>query len=125
MRTIHSKPIPTEYEEQRAVCRYLDFLGLKYVHITNEGLRSQRTGYMLKQIGLQKGFPDLFILLPRGRYHGLAIEMKSLKGRPTADQLVWIKELNRLGYRAEICKGFGEAKDCIDRYIRSGTNDKG
>lgn len=110
-------PIPTEYEEQRLVCRYLDFRKLTYIHITNEGLRSQRTGYLLKQIGMKKGFPDLFIFCPRANYHGLAIEMKSQKGRATPEQKEWIARLNNLGYRAEICKGFNEAKACIDRYL--------
>lgn len=111
-------PIPTEYEEQKAVCQYLDYLGLKYVHIVNEGLRSERTGYMLKRIGMQKGFPDLFILCPKGRYHGLAIEMKSLKGRATKEQVEWIDILNGLGYFAVVCKGYGSAKTVIDWYVK-------
>lgn len=118
--TTRSKPIPSEYEEQRVVCRYLDFLGLKYVHIVNEGLRSERTGYMLKQIGMQRGFPDLFILKACGNYHGLAIEMKSQNGRATKEQKQWIATLNALGYYAKVCKGYDEARKTIEEYLKQG-----
>lgn len=108
---------PSEYDEQKIVCRYLDFLGLDYVHIPNEGVRSERTGARLKKIGLQRGFPDLFIIKPCGNYHGLFIEMKSLKGSATKEQREWIVKLNSLGYCAKICKGFDAARKVIDDYV--------
>lgn len=118
MMTTSRSNVPSEYDEQRVVCRYLDFLGLKYVHIVNEGLRSVQTGARLKKIGMQRGFPDLQILKPSGKYHGLFIEMKSLKGRPTSEQKQWIVELNSLGYYATVCRGFDEAKQVINDYLK-------
>ena len=117
-KTSRSKPIPSEYDEQVLVCRYLDFLCIEYVHIPNEGIRSERTGARLKKIGLKKGFPDLFIIRPCGKYHGLFIEMKSIRGTATLEQKEWIIKLNSLGYKAVICRGFEAAKETIDKYIK-------
>lgn len=118
MTTSRSKPIPSEYDEQVLVCRYLDFLGLDYCHIANEGLRSERTGARLKKIGLKRGFPDLAIFKACGKYHGLFIEMKSLRGTATKEQREWIVKLNTDGYYAKICRGFDEARKVIDSYIK-------
>ena len=86
--------------------------------IPNEGIRSERTGARLKKIGLKKGFPDLFIIRPCGKYHGLFIEMKSIRGTATLEQKEWIIKLNSLGYKAVICRGFEAAKETIDKYIK-------
>ena len=72
---------------------------------------------MAKRTGYVKGFPDLQITEARHQYHGLFIELKTTKGRPTAYQKDWIKALNERGYRAVICKGFDECKKEIDWYL--------
>lgn len=76
-----------------------------------------------------RGFPDIFVFEPRGKYHGLALELKA------ADVSVWLKDgslttdshvqeqsavLERLierGYQAHFVSGFGEARTAIDRYF--------
>lgn len=107
----------SEYEEQAAVCQYLNLRQLPFVHIANEGKRSQATGARLKAIGMQKGFPDLFIIVPNAEYHGLFIEMKTLKGRLTPEQRQWLELLNERGYKAVCCHGFWEARRTIDEYM--------
>ncbi len=69
-----------------------------------------RTGY-------RKGQPDLFIYEPKGIYHGLAIEIKTIKGRATKEQEQWITDLQNRGWRAEICKGLPAILDLIDTYM--------
>ena len=82
-------------------------------HIT---VRSQKSGY-------KKGFPDLFIYeiarIDNTIYAGLAIELKTKTGRPTVEQIEWIKQLQKRGYMASICKGIDEALELIDNYIKN------
>mgnify|MGYP003664685608 CR=1 FL=1 len=54
----------------------------------------------------------------RHNYHGLFIELKTTKGRPTTYQKDWIEALSERGYRAVICKGFDECKKEIDWYLK-------
>ena len=117
--------IPTEEEEQQALFRWLAFAGnqkpelLLMIHIPNEGKRSQAAGARLKSVGLRKGVPDLFLPVPKGKFHGLWIEMKRLKGSKTSkEQKEWIDALNGQGYFAAVCFGWVEAKETIERYMK-------
>lgn len=83
--------------------------------------------------GYKKGFPDVSILKPSGKYHGLFIEMKKAnkkivskktgkliqasKGVVSPEQKDWINKLNDQGYLAVVCYGFDEAKEVIERYL--------
>jgi len=110
----------TEYELQKAICKYLDLKGVLYCGSMGGQYQahfSQRI--KAKKSGYKKGFPDLFIYEPVGEFHGLAIELKVGKNRATKDQLKWQKELNDRGYRAEVCNGLDEAIDVIDNYLNN------
>ena len=107
----------SEDEEQIAVCQWLTFLGVDFIHVPNEGKRSLATARKLKAMGMKKGFPDLFIFAVRGKYHGLAIEMKVEGGRPTREQRDWLNRLHRQGYAAGVCYGADEAIKAISRYL--------
>lgn len=108
---------PSEEEEQILVIRYCDLKKIPIAHIPNEGKRSIVNGARLKRSGLRKGFPDLTIPVPKGTYHGLYIEMKSAKGRATPEQKEWITLLRNNGYVAEVCHGWREAVEIIDKYM--------
>jgi len=110
----------TEYELQKAICKYLDLKGILYCASMGGQYQphfSQRI--KAKKSGYKKGFPDLFIYEPVGEFNGLAIELKVGKNRATKDQLKWQKELNDRGYRAEVCNGLDEAIDVIDNYLNN------
>lgn len=89
--------------------RYCASLGGIYTG-PRQAAKAKRTGY-------SRGFPDLQITEARGGFFGLFIEIKTNKGRATEVQKEWIKDLNKRGYYAKICKGFDEIVDCIDRYM--------
>jgi hypothetical protein len=63
--------------------------------------------------------------LPRGRYHGLFIELKTVKrlSRPTVEQVLMGKVLRKNGYCVKFCRGYGNAirtalyYDGLPRYI--------
>ena len=86
------------------------------------GIRTSMTqAVMAKRTGYVKGFPDLFIYESRTvdgiTYHGLALEIKTIKGRATKEQKEWIEALNERGYKAEIVKGLPDILNCIDSYL--------
>jgi hypothetical protein len=78
---------------------------------------AMHTAKKMKEAGYSKGIPDLLIFEPRGMYIGLAIEVKTEKGRPSPHQKEWIKDLNTRGWRAEICKGYDDCAAVIHEYF--------
>ena len=71
----------------------------------------------LKQQGLKKGVPDLFLACAKGKWHGLFIEMKVAGAEPDADQELWLGRLMCEGYRVAVCHSFEEAKDTLLEYV--------
>lgn len=73
----------------------------------------------LKELGcLRPGFPDISLPIPKGRYHGLYIELKRKSGgRVGKDQQWWLDRLNGQGYLAVVARGTDEAIEIILRYL--------
>ena len=109
---------PNEEQEQAAVVDWCDLHGIPVVHIPNEGKRSAWAGAALKRAGMQPGFPDLFIPLARKGYHGLFVEMKVGKNKPTEKQKEWIKRLSKEGYAACVRYGADAAISTIQAYVK-------
>jgi hypothetical protein len=96
-----------------------------FFHIPNGMFRHKSTAAKLKRLGVKPGIPDICLPVPRGKYHGLYIELKRRKGgHVTPEQLEWIDALNRQGYRAVVCKGWHEASETIMTYLNI-DKDKG
>lgn len=118
-------PTPTESVEQQRLMRWVEFVSkrqhpeLKLLyHIPNEGKRSLATGGKLRAEGLKSGVPDLCLPVPRGKYHGLYIELKRIKGgRVSDEQRQWISDLQAVGHRAVVCKGWKAAQAEIEWYL--------
>ena len=116
---------PLEHDEQAALIDWTILMSrnwpeLKlFYHIPNEGKRSPAAAGRLKQEGMKRGVPDNCLPVPRGKYHGLYIELKRVKGgKPTPEQKQWVENLTGQGYLALICKGWEEAAKVIERYLR-------
>lgn len=112
----------SEAAEQIAVVQWCDLMHIPVIHIPNEGKRSPACANMLKSMGLRKGFPDLLVLRSRGRYHGLAIEMKYDKGTLSPDQREWLTILKSEGYACVACWGADDAIRIIERYNKGRTS---
>jgi len=96
----------------------VQYPGLKLMFaIPNGGARDAVTGAMLKREGVKPGVPDIFLACPVGEYHGLFIEMKTAKGRPSPEQREWLSRLRSRGYAAVICHGLDEAIDTATAYV--------
>lgn len=85
--------------------------------IPNGGQRNRATAGKLKAEGVKPGVSDLFLPVPRGRFHGLWIEMKYGMNKPTAEQLAWMDAMRRFGYRCEVCWSADEAWTVIEEYL--------
>lgn len=93
--------------------------------IPNGGHRSKRAAAKVKAEGAKPGVPDYFLPVPRAGKHGLFIELKTAKGRPSAEQLAWLAALRAQGYEAVICRGWREAFDTLMDYLAGdGPNDE-
>ena len=108
-----------EYQLQKAVCKYLDLQNVLYcgsmggqyqVHMSQR-IKAKKSGY-------KKGFPDLFLYEPRGKYHGLAIELKVGYNKPTVEQLTWLNKLTERGYLAMSSNGLKNTIEIIDKYLQ-------
>ncbi len=87
--------------------------------IPNERKTSIQNGAHLKRMGLMPGASDIFVAIPTENYHGLFIEMKYGKNKPTANQLKFQENMRDRGYKTAICYGFDEAKKEIETYLKS------
>lgn len=104
--------------EQAKVIQYCKLRKIKIFAIPNGGKRNYKEAYFLKKSGVSAGVPDLFVAYPNRKYHGLFIEMKYGKNKPTENQKKWIDYLNNAGYLACVCYGANEAIKLIDNYMK-------
>ena len=112
-----------EHQDQKALMRWVAWnlksypeLALLYA-IPNGGQRNRIVAAKLKAEGVKAGVPDLNLAVARGGYHGLYIELKAEKGKPSDNQKVWIAALRTLKYRVEVCHGWDKAKEVILNYL--------
>jgi hypothetical protein len=113
-----------EHAEQVAVmqwsslaCGAMPELRLLFA-IPNGGARDAVTGKRLKDEGVKRGLPDLFLPVARCGYHGLFIEMKSINGKLSIPQHAWKFALSKEGYRTELCRSAAEAIAVLTAYVK-------
>lgn len=102
----------TEYQIHAAVVQYLRLQGLTFVHPANESRGTIGWRAKLKRMGLSPGCPDILIFTPPPRmpgFVGMAMELKSLRGRLSTAQVWWINELDRLGWYAVVARGLDQS----------------
>ena len=114
----------TEHEEQVAFFEWLRIAssvheGLKWAFaIPNGGARHIVAAMKLKAEGVKPGVPDIFIPVPKGKYHGLFIEMKrKSNSKLSEEQAAYLGNLTILGYFCHVAHGWDEAKIITEKYI--------
>lgn len=97
---------------------------LKWLHHSpNGGYRDKREAGKLVAMGTKRGFPDLFLPIPRGSWSGLFIEMKIIghknkkDGGATDEQLNWLPFLRSQNFGAIICFGWLEGRKVLIDYL--------
>ena len=110
----------SEAEEQATLFRWAAYVPeLKYMFaVPNGGSRHPAEAANLKRQGVKAGVPDVCVPLPKGKYHGMYIEMKVGKNKATDKQLDWLRYLESVGYATAVCYGFKEAKAAIISYLK-------
>lgn len=112
-----------EAQEQAVViswCKMQEnkYPALKNIYaIPNGGYRNKIEAKNLKLQGVKSGVPDLHLAYPNSFYHGLYIEMKWGKNKPTQNQEAWINGLSVAGYKCEVCWSSKEAIAVIKDYL--------
>ncbi len=127
-------PSQIEYEDQCALFRWRDEMvkQIPELALLNASLNGVRLtiGQAVKgrKMGMMRGFPDIFLPIPRNGMHGLFIELKikpyikpdGKTARPvvSAEQYWWQEQLTVQGYCAVFCYGFEAAKGQILYYLQ-------
>jgi len=91
---------------------------LEYMHhVPNGGKRDAATAIALKRQGVKAGVPDIHLPAPKGKYHGLYIELKAGKNTTTGNQQRWLEYLRQQGYFTAVCYGWKIAAELIETYL--------
>jgi hypothetical protein len=85
--------------------------------IPNGGARSAATGAMLKREGVKRGTFDVMLIVPKGCYHGMWIEMKAGNNKLTAEQETFKAHLVDNGYWAAVAYSWTDAAKFIEYYL--------
>ena len=113
----------SEHDEQAALFTWAAYQSNIYPELTllhaipNGGKRHIGTAVKMKAEGVRAGVPDVFLPVARGGYHGLYIEMKDGKKRPSEVQMWWLAMLENEGYRAEVAYSCDDAQAVILDYL--------
>lgn len=110
-----------EYNLQCSCVRYFD---LQYPKISkllfavpNDRKQSVIQGARYKASGLRSGVSDLILLIPKGKYHALCIELKSEKGKLSDNQKEWLILAEMQGNYCIVCYSFDEFVLQINSYL--------
>ena len=113
-----------EAKSQRALVKWWAFACKSFgvpehllVSFPNGGKRGIREAVLIKKEGCRRGAPDLILLVPRGSYHGMAIEMKAQGGKLSPDQFIFMRDLYLQGYWPVVSYGTEFAIDEITKYL--------
>lgn len=85
--------------------------------IPNGGKRNKFEAFRLKKQGVMSGVPDLCISEPLGAYHGLYVELKVEKRKPTQNQEEVMSKLAARGYKTEVCREFEQFQTIVNGYL--------
>ena len=96
---------------------------LPFIHIANERSTSPQSGALLKRMGVYKGVSDIFIPRANKTCHGLFIELKVGKNKPSVEQFNFIHRMNEEGYGGFVAYSSDEAIKIIQEFY--GLNNYG
>jgi len=115
----------TEHDEQVAVIQWWAYACKGYrlpefalFAVPNAGAGASRgQAGKMKAEGARPGIPDLLMPVARGRYRGLAIEMKAGRGRLSGQQVAVLAWFRSQGWDSWTCYSTDAAIVEIKRYL--------
>jgi hypothetical protein len=108
---------PKEEVDHMAVARYLNTLGLFWLHVPNGGRRGKAEAGKLKAMGTLAGASDFIVfdappLLPCAK--GVALELKRTKGgKVSEEQAAFLVKMEARGWVTCVAHGANEALDFL------------
>lgn len=114
-----------EEQLQRALLKWLavahpDLADFTF-HPANGGGRRKAEAAILVGLGVKRGVPDLICVAARGRFSGLALELKTGRAKPTRAQADWLGRFARNRWFAAWANTRETAEAAFDRYARGGA----
>lgn len=112
-----------EHQHQVALFQWADVSQQRYPELAelfavpNGGLRNAVVGAKLKAEGVKRGIPDIFLDVPRGKYHGFRAELKIDGGELSDEQESRLMILQARGYHADVYYGWESVRDALCRYL--------
>ena len=86
--------------------------------IPNGGKRNPKEAARLKAEGVVSGIPDLFLSVPKGKYHGMFMELKNGKSNNlTENQKRMMYKLQMFGYKTVIIRSLEDFEKNIEEYL--------
>lgn len=89
----------------------------KIHHSPNGGKRHPAEALRFKLMGVKAGFPDLAYFERRGKYSGLAIELKSENGKLSKSQIERLEILSNDGWVCFVCFDLKSTIEIFEDYI--------
>lgn len=87
------------------------------IAVPNGGYRNVREAARLKGEGVVPGVADMLLLIPRGPYGSLGIEMKAGKGKQSDNQKQWMDSFESIGNLYAVCRSLDEFMEVVKAYI--------
>lgn len=85
--------------------------------IPNGGARRKVEAGIMKGEGVLAGVSDLFLMEPRGMYHGMFIEMKFRKNGLTQEQIQFFMSAEKRNFKCVVCKHVDEFMKEVNNYL--------
>jgi hypothetical protein len=111
-----------ERQFQASVISYVDKrypkVGSLCFHVPLELLRHEgKTAAMFHALGARSGVADVVMLVPRGAYHGLVLELKVRPRRPTDAQCTFLNAARTNDYASAWTDSYNTSLLLIDSYL--------
>lgn len=127
-KTLRHSPRDLEHRLQCACVRWFRLAYPQHHHnlfaVPNGGYRTPATAAKIKAEGALPGVSDLILLIARGGYHGLLIEMKTDKGRQSEAQREWQRLIEADGYKYVVVRSIEEFIKVVTDYLNETRNGK-
>lgn len=124
--TLRRSPRDLEHRLQCACVRWFRLAYPQHRHnlfaVPNGGYRTPATAAKIKAEGALPGVSDLILLIARGGYHGLLIEMKTDKGRQSEAQREWQRLIEADGYKYVVVRSIEEFIKVVEAYLNETRN---
>lgn len=93
--------------------------------VPNGGDRHPAVAAKLKAEGVRKGVSDYLLLVPRGTFHGMALELKRVEGSGLEpEQVEFLERCRARGYHATWARGAEAAFQAVCEYLDLGLDSR-